>query len=146
MWFWRFVEPRRVQKYGDCWHTHHPISRERDTSQYKWPFIPRITKDPSFIATFWQHSALTSSYIQVAATESITCVRLLLMNFIYPFSINLPLFSTLVPSNICTFLSCRPFVLNTTLSTGLVGVEVTSVTERPTGQKHKYNSWDDGGK
>ena len=30
------------------------------------------------------------------------------------------------------FLSCRPFVAITTLSTGLVGVEVTSVT----GQKH----------
>ena len=27
------------------------------------------------------------------------------------------------------FLSCRPFVVITTLSTGLVGVEVTSVTE-----------------
>ena len=42
--------------------------------------------------------------------------------------INLPLFSTVVPSNICMFLSCRPFVLITTLSTGLVGVEVTSVS------------------
>ena len=36
--------------------------------------------------------------------------------------INLPLFSTVVPSNICMFLSCRPFVVMTTLSTGLVGV------------------------
>ena len=42
--------------------------------------------------------------------------------------INLPLFSTVVPSNICMFLSCRPFVVITTLSTGLVGVEVTSVS------------------
>ena len=42
--------------------------------------------------------------------------------------INLPLFSTVVPSNICVFLSCRPFVVITTLSTGLVGVEVTSVS------------------
>ena len=41
--------------------------------------------------------------------------------------INLPLFSTVVPSIICMFLSCRPFVV-TTLSTGLVGVEVTSVS------------------
>ena len=32
--------------------------------------------------------------------------------------------STFVPSNICVFLSCRPFVVNTTFSTGLVGVEV----------------------
>ena len=38
------------------------------------------------------------------------------------------LFSTVVPSNICVFLSCRPFVINTTFSTGLVGVEVTSAT------------------
>ena len=65
--------------------------------------------------------------------------------------INLPLFSTVVPAIIFMFLSCRPFVAITTLSTGLVGVEEeTEVTltpnERPTGQKHKYNSWDDGGK
>ena len=40
--------------------------------------------------------------------------------------INLPLLSTVVPSNICMFLSCRPIVV-ITLSTGLVGVEVTSV-------------------
>ena len=39
--------------------------------------------------------------------------------------INLPLFSTVVPFNICMFLSCRPFVAITTFSTGLVGVEVT---------------------
>ena len=37
-------------------------------------------------------------------------------------------FSTVVPSIICVFLSCRPFVVITTLSTGLVGVEVTSVS------------------
>ena len=42
--------------------------------------------------------------------------------------INLPLFSTVVPSNICMFLSCTPFVVITTLSTGLVGVEITSVS------------------
>ena len=36
-------------------------------------------------------------------------------------------FSTDVPSNICMFLSCRSFVANT-FSTGLVGVEVTSVS------------------
>ena len=30
---------------------------------------------------------------------------------------------------ICMFLSCRPFVVITTLSTGLVGVEVTSVNK-----------------
>ena len=42
--------------------------------------------------------------------------------------INLPLFSTVVPAIIFMFLSCRPFVVITTLSTGLVGVEVTSVS------------------
>ena len=36
----------------------------------------------------------------------------------------LTLFSTVVPSNSCMFLSCRPFVVNTTFSTRLVGVEV----------------------
>ena len=44
----------------------------------------------------------------------------------------IPLFSTVVPCNICMFLSCRPFVV-ITFSTGLVGVEVwTEVTSTPT--------------
>ena len=38
------------------------------------------------------------------------------------------LFFTVVPPNTCVFLSCRPFVVNTTFSTGLVGVEVSSVS------------------
>ena len=42
--------------------------------------------------------------------------------------INLPLFSTVLPSNSRLFLSCRSFVVITTFSTGLVGVEVTSVS------------------
>ena len=42
--------------------------------------------------------------------------------------INLPLFSTVVPASIFMFMSCRPFVVITTLSTGLVDVEVTSVS------------------
>ena len=42
--------------------------------------------------------------------------------------INLPLFSTVLPSNRRLFLSCRPFVVITTFSTGLVGVKVTSVS------------------
>ena len=41
--------------------------------------------------------------------------------------INLPLFSTVLPSNSRLFLSCSPFVVITTFSTGLVDVEVTSV-------------------
>ena len=32
------------------------------------------------------------------------------------------------PSNTCVFLSCRSFVVNTTFSTGLVSVEVSSVS------------------
>ena len=42
--------------------------------------------------------------------------------------VNLHLFSTVIPSNISMFLSCRPFVVITALSTGFVGVEVTSVS------------------
>ena len=42
--------------------------------------------------------------------------------------INLPLFSTVVPAITFVFLSCRLFVAITTLSTGLVGVEVTSIS------------------
>ena len=47
-------------------------------------------------------------------------------------------FSTVVPSNICVFLSRRPFVVNTTFSTGIVGVEVSSVTWF--GQKKKLQN------
>ena len=43
-------------------------------------------------------------------------------------TINLPLFSTVVPAVTLVFPSCRPFVAITTLSTGFVGVEVTSVS------------------
>ena len=44
--------------------------------------------------------------------------------------LNLSLLSgfTVVPASIFMFLFCRPFVDITTLSTGLVGVEVTSVS------------------
>ena len=37
-------------------------------------------------------------------------------------------FSTVVPSNSCVFLSYRPFIVNTTFSTGRVSVEVSSVS------------------
>ena len=50
--------------------------------------------------------------------------------------INLPLFYTVLPSSSRLFLSCRPFDVITTFSTGLVGVEATSqeteVTSKPT--------------
>ena len=36
-------------------------------------------------------------------------------------------FSTVFPSNSCVYLSCRPFVINTAFTTGLVCVEVSSV-------------------
>ena len=45
--------------------------------------------------------------------------------------INLPLFSTVLPSNSRLFLSCRPFVV-ITFSTGRVGVEVTSLPSQET--------------
>jgi hypothetical protein len=41
--------------------------------------------------------------------------------------INLPLFSTVVPAITFVLLSCRPFVVIITLSTGLVGVEITFI-------------------
>ena len=37
-------------------------------------------------------------------------------------------FSTVVPSNISEFLACRPFADSATFSTGLVSVEVSSVS------------------
>ena len=49
--------------------------------------------------------------------------------------IKLPLFSTVFPSNICMFLSRRPFVVITTLSTGLVDVEVLESTAQARRQK-----------
>jgi hypothetical protein len=45
--------------------------------------------------------------------------------------INLPLISTVLPSDSRFFLSCRPLVVITTFSTGLVGE--TEVTSTPTG-------------
>ena len=41
------------------------------------------------------------------------------------------LFFTVVPFNSGVFIFCRPFVVNTTFSTGLVGVEVSSRPTRP---------------
>ena len=75
------------------------------------------------------------------------------LEFIYYFTY----FSTVVPSKTCVFLSCRPFVVNTTFSTELVGVQVSSTparpvekccinNERPTGNKHTSVGWDDGEK
>jgi hypothetical protein len=49
----------------------------------------------------------------------------------YLVRINLPLFSTVLPSNSRLFLSCRPFLVIITFSTGFVGVE-TKVSSTPT--------------
>ena len=44
--------------------------------------------------------------------------------------INLPLFSTVLPSNSRLFLSCRPLVVIITFSTNLVGVENVVLTTK----------------
>ena len=44
--------------------------------------------------------------------------------------------STVAPSNGCVSLYCSPFVVNTTFSTGLVGVEVSSIS---TPRRHVEN-------
>ena len=48
-----------------------------------------------------------------------------------------PLFSTVLPSNSRLFLSCRPFVVITTFSTGLMNVEVTSIITKKGLQNRK---------
>ena len=66
--------------------------------------------------------------------REITAVRpglvIFRVNHIINYDITLPLFSTVLPSNSRLFLSCRPFVVIRTFSTGLVGVEVTFVCPR----------------
>ena len=53
------------------------------------------------------------------------CKKYYRVNYVTNSRINLPLFSTVVPAIIFVLLSCRPFVAITTLSTGLVGVDIT---------------------
>ena len=65
-----------------------------------------------------QMGSLTSNFLLPSCLDDV----------LLPFRINLPLFSTVVPAIIFVLLSCRPFVAITTLSTGIVGVEVTSVS------------------
>ena len=48
------------------------------------------------------------------------------LNFLTQIRGNLPIFSTIIPSNICMFLSCRPFIV---ITTGLVGVNVVLTTK-----------------
>ena len=57
--------------------------------------------------------------------------------------INLPLFSTVLPSNSRLFLFCRPLFVITAFSTGL---DKCYSIESPTGQKQPTVRWKDGGK
>ena len=84
------------------------------------PLLTRVNSSASCKFVFLRHPGLYFLYRYVRDLQEafhINKVR-----------INLPLFSTVVPPSIFMFLSCRPFVAITTLSTGLVGVEVTSVS------------------
>ena len=90
-------------------------------------------------------------------------------NFYIRINLLFYLFSTVLPFNSCVFIFCRPFVVNTTFSTGLVSFEVSSFSwlgqktgdrrnfnthktcwkcindERPTEKKHTTVGWDDSG-
>ena len=55
-------------------------------------------------------------------------------------------FYTVVPFNSCVFLSCRSFVVNTTFSTGLVGVENVVLTTKGLQERNTTVGWDYGGK
>ena len=97
--------------------------------------------------TFLWDSYLIRHYIKVCISFAFCSLRFRIQHTAgyrseetFTFRINLPLFSTVVPSNISVFLSSRPFVVNT-FSTGLEGVE-----ERPTGKKNTNIGWDDSGK
>ena len=56
-------------------------------------------------------------------------------------------FSTVVPSNSCVFLSCRPFVVNMAkLQHPQDLLKILYNDERPKGKKHTTVGRDDGGK
>ena len=57
-------------------------------------------------------------------TSPILQITIYLLELIYYFAY----FSTALPSNSCVFLSCRPLVVNTKFSKGLVDVEVSPVS------------------
>ena len=57
-------------------------------------------------------------------TSPILQITIYLLELIYYFAY----FSTALPSNSCVFLSCRPLVVNTTISTGLVCAEFSSLS------------------
>ena len=68
---------------------------------------------------YWR--ALVNAALNLRVPQAMELVRYNIRLLILK-NINLPLFSTVVPASIFMFLSCRPFVAITTLSTGLVDV------------------------
>ena len=88
----------------------------------------RISRKGSFSAGFcvkvsWKLANENMILILFFVGVITACMKvLLLLESIYLY------FPPVVPAIIFVFLSCRPFVAITTLSTGLVGVEVTSVS------------------
>ena len=92
-----------------------------------------------------------SNFTSIISPEGVLCfflywchiffLSLLYFNYISEILVRIIYyFSTVVPSNICMFLSCRPFVVDT-FSTGLVGVKVTSVSWTKGLQERTYKRW-----
>ena len=84
--------------------------------------IPALLHEREF--RIMQHNNVELAFsdtfkFHVSRTDGKTAVRINLLFY---------LFFTVVPSKTCIFLSCRPFVVITTFSTVLVGVEVSSVS------------------
>ena len=98
--------------------------RFRTFSQWQYYEIRSKIKKWNCIALNWTSNDLEDSLkINVENVFKFRSIQSVHNVLVFCIKINLPLFSTIVPSNICMFLSCRPFVVITTLSTGLVGVE-----------------------
>ena len=82
---------------------------------------------PVFVQEWHQSpgSILTETLIPILSKYHVSCTDgKISVRINYHFTY----FFTVVPSNSCVFLSCRPFVVNTTFLTRLVGVEVSSVS------------------
>ena len=98
------------------------------SADYKSEFQCRIHKDSQIISILNRTNPIpridTFFFKPILILSSHLCYQFLKLELIYYFTY----FSTVVPSHICVFLFCRPFVINTTFSTGLVGVEVSSVS------------------
>jgi hypothetical protein len=83
----------------------------------------------SLLHVFYYPIFSKGTYSWASSSHALTVLTSWILTILPPylFRINLPLFSTVLPSNSRFFLSCRPFVV-ITFSTGLVDVEVTSVS------------------